>query len=75
MVINFASEDGMINQGINCLKTKIFAEIEEKLFKIYDKYRNINNIFLHGGNIVFRFKTIEKNIKDSYKILLIKFEE
>jgi len=76
LVINFVSDDGMINQGIKCLKTEIFAEVEEKLYKIYDNYRKTNNIFLHGGNIVYRFKTIEENnIKDADKILLQKFEE
>ena len=76
MVINFVSDDGMINQGIKCLKTELFAEVEEKLYKIYDKCRNTNNVFLHGGNIVLRFKTIEENnIKDADKILLQKFEE
>ena len=76
MVINFISDDGMINQGIKCLKTELFAEVEEKLYKIYDKCRNTNNVFLHGGNIVLRFKTIEENnIKDADKILLQKFEE
>ena len=75
MVIHFISDDGMINQGIKCLKTELFAEVEEKLYKIYDNYRKTNNVFLHNGNIVLRFKTIEENnIKNDDKIILQKFD-
>ena len=76
MVINFISSDGMINQGISCFKTDIFAEIEEKLYKIYDKYRESNNVFMHGGDQIRRFKTIEENkIKDGDKIIMQMFDE
>ena len=61
IVINFVSGDGIINQGIKCLKTETFAEVEEKLYKLYEQYRETNNIFLHGGNTILRFKTIEEN--------------
>ena len=71
IVINFVSGDGIINQGIKCLKTETFAEVEEKLYKLYEQYRETNNIFLHGGNTILRFKTIEENnIKDNDKIQL-----
>ena len=71
MVINFVSGDGIINQGIKCLKTETFAEVEEKLYKLYEKYRSTNNIFLHGGNTILRFKTIEENnIRDNDKVQL-----
>ena len=69
IVINFVSGDGIINQGIKCLKAETFAEVEEKLYKLYEQYRETNNIFLHGGNTILRFKTIEENnIKDNDKI-------
>ena len=71
MVINFVSSDGIINEGIACLKTDLFAEVEEKLYKIYENYKETNNIFLNGGNQVLRFKTIEENnIKDRDKIVM-----
>ena len=71
MVINFISTDGIINEGIACIKTDLFAEVEEKLYKIYEKYKETNNIFLIGGNQVLRFKTIEENnIKDRDKVLM-----
>ena len=32
MVVHFISGDGKIDQGIKCLPTETFAEVEEKLF-------------------------------------------
>ena len=71
MVVNFISGDGRINHGIKCLKTDTFAEVEEKLYQIYDEFRETNNIFLANGNIVKRFKKMsENNIKNGDKIQL-----
>ena len=72
IVVNFISGDGRINYGIKCLNTDTFAEVEEKLYKIYDEYRNTNNQFVSGGKIIIRFKKIyENNIKDGQKVQLI----
>ena len=72
MVINFVSGDGVINEGIICLKTDIFAEVEEKLYQKYEEYREKNNTFLCGGNLVLRFKKIcENNIKNGDKVQLL----
>ena len=71
MSVHFISGDGRINQGIHCLKTETFAEVEEKLYQIYDEYRETNNIFIAKGNIVKRFKKIcENNINNGDKIQL-----
>ena len=71
IVVHFISGDGRINHGIKCLKTDIFAEVEEKLYQIYDEFRETNNIFLAKGNIVKRFKKMsENNIKNGDKIQL-----
>ena len=71
MVINFTSVDGKINEGITCIKTDTFAEVEEKLYQKYPEYREENNVFLSGGNIVKRFKKIyENNIKNGDKVIL-----
>ena len=48
MVINFVSSDGIINEGIACIKTELFAQVEEKLYKIYEKNKETNNIFFMG---------------------------
>ena len=71
MVVNFISGDGRINHGIKCLKSDTFAEVEEKLYQIYDEYRETDNIFLAGGKVVKRFKKMsENNIKNGDKIQL-----
>ena len=76
MVVHFNSGDGKIDHGIKCLPTETFAEVEEKLYKIYDEYRETNNMFLAKGNIIKRFKKIsENNIKDGDKIQLQNFNE
>ena len=76
MVVNFISGDGKINEGIKCLPTETFAEVEEKLYQIYDEYRETNNIFLAKGNIIKRFKKMsENNIKNGDKIQLQNFNE
>ena len=75
MVVNFISGDGRINHGIKCLATDTFAEVEEKLYQIYNEYRETNNIFLAKGNIVKRFKKMsENNIKNGDKIQLLNSE-
>ena len=76
MVVHFNSGDGKIDHGIKCLPTETFAEVEEKLYKIYDEYRETNNIFLAKGNVIKRFKKMsENNIKDGDKIQLQNFNE
>ena len=77
MVINFVTGDGKImNCGIGCLPDETFAEVEEKLYKIYDEYRNTNsNYFLYGGKQILRFKKIRENkIKDGAVIQLCQKE-
>ena len=77
MVINFVTGDGKImNCGIGCLPDETFAEVEEKLYKIYDEYRNTNsNYFIYGGRQILRFKKIRENkIKDGAVIQLCQNE-
>ena len=75
MVVHFISGDGKIYQGIKCLPTETFAEVEEKLYQIYDEYRETNNKFLAKGRLVLRFKKIyENNIKDGDKIQSLNVE-
>ena len=75
MVINFLTADQTIRAGIPCLAEDTFAEVEEKLYQIYNEYRNTNNVFLFKGNTILRFKKIrENNIKNHDTIQLIKPE-
>ena len=71
VLINFESGDGQIRRGIQCMKNEIFAEVEEKLYKFYEEFRDTNNTFIANGNCIKRFKTIEEsNIKNGDKVLL-----
>ena len=61
VTVNFISSDSKIHFAIPCIKSNIFAEIEEKLYEQYPEYRETNNYFLANGTQVKRFKTIEYN--------------
>ena len=65
IVIHFISTDQKINCAIKCLKTDTFAEVEEKLYQKYEKYRETNNNFVAKWKIILRFKKIcDNNIND-----------
>ena len=75
IVINFTSTDSSINYGIKCVVTDTFAEVEEKLYQIYDEFRNTNNMFTIKGRTILRFKNLkENNIRDGDKVLLFRIE-
>ena len=74
-VVQFISDDNSLICGINCLPSDTFAEVEEKLYKIYPEYRETNNIFLVDGKTILRFKTIaENNIQEGHGVQIIKIE-
>ena len=76
MIVYFESQDQEINHvAIRCLPTDTFAEVEEKIYKKFDHYRNTNNTPICNGRTVLRFKTLnENNIKDENVVQLIKME-
>ena len=49
IVITFQASDASINYGMKCVKTEIFAEVEEKLYKKYD------NLIFHFHLLIFLF--------------------
>ena len=63
MTVNFISMDQHIHFAIPCIDTDTdtFAEVEEKLYKQFPKYRETNNNFIANGEPVLRFKTIGQN--------------
>ena len=72
IVVNFMSLDQRINCGIKCLKTYIFAKVEEKLYQKYEEHIKTNNNFASNGLKILRFKSIcDNHIKDGDKIQLI----
>ena len=76
MIVYFQTQDQEINHvGIKCLPSDTFAEVEEKIYKKFDNYRNTNNTPICNGKTVLRFKTLsENNIKDENVVQLIKME-
>ena len=74
-VVQFISMDHTIICGIKCLLTDTFAEVEEKLYKIYPQYRETNNAFQVDGRTILRFKTIaENNIQEGHGVQILKIE-
>ena len=72
IVVNFLTTDQLLSCGIQCLKTETFAEVEERLYQQYSKYREKNNTFLAKGTVVLRFKKISENkIQNQDKVQLI----
>ena len=52
-----------------------FAEVEEKLYKKHNEFRNTNNMFTNNALPVLRFKKIsENNIRDGNVIILYRLE-
>ena len=54
MVVNFMSTDQTINTGIACTADDTFAEVEEKLYQMYNEYRNTNNLLLHSIELLLK---------------------
>ena len=74
-VVQFISDDHSLICGINCLLSDTFAEVEEKLYKIYPEYRETNNVFTVNGKGVLRFKTIaDNNIQTGQIVKIIRID-
>ena len=75
LVIYFKPVDNSFYEGIKCLANDIFAEVEEKLYKKQNEFRNTNNMFTVNAFPVLRFKKIsENNIHDGDIIQLYRLE-
>ena len=74
-VVNFISLAQSISTGIPCMADDTFAEVEEKLYQMYNEYRNTNNILLFQGNTILRFKKIRENKIKNGDTILIKPQE
>ena len=74
-VVQFISTDQSIICGIDCCLTDTFAEVEEKLYKIYPEYRETNNVFTVDGRPILRFKTIaDNNIQMGHAVQISKID-
>ena len=76
MFIFFESGDQVINHvPIECRSTDTVAEIEEKLYKEYNEFRNTNNTIICNGRNILRFKTLSENgIKHKNVVQIHKIE-
>ena len=75
LVIYFKPVDNSFYDEIKCLANETFAEVEEKLYKKHNDFRNTNNMFTANALPVLRFKTIgENNIHDGDVIQLYRTE-
>jgi len=76
MILYFLSTDQVINHvPIRCSYNDTFAEVEEKLYKKYNNFRDTNNTPICNGKPILRFKTLNENkIKDEDVVQLIKLE-
>ena len=73
--VTFVSNDLQVICGLKCLISDTFAEVEEKLYKIYPEYRETNNIFQVNGKQILRFKTIEENnIQEGQGVQLVRLD-
>ena len=51
----------IINYAMACRTTDKFASLEERLYKDFPKYRNVDKIFMVNANRIFSDKTVEEN--------------
>lgn len=71
IIIQFMSLDQKLNREIKCLPVDTFAEVEEKLYKLYPEIRETNNYFQSNGKPILRFKTLSDNgLKDGDMVIL-----
>ena len=51
----------IINYAMACRTTDLFASLEERLYKDFPKYRNVDKTFMVNTNRIFSDKTLEEN--------------
>ena len=71
----FISSDKKITYSIPCNIKTPFVKIEQKLYEEYPEYKDIKHHFIHNGNIINRFKTIEENNIKSGRPIILKMEK
>ena len=73
MVVNFMSQDATVSEGVICLPSDEFVDVDRKIYKKYDNLRNTNNMFTANAKPKLRFKRLSENgIKNGDKVTLFK---
>ena len=71
LTINFITSDQIIHHSLSCFNTDIFSDIEDELYNNYPQLKFRDNVFLCGGQVIERMKTLEENkVKDGDQILI-----
>ena len=67
----FYSMDQKIQYSVSCKNTEIFIKLEEKLYREYPQYSDLDNFFMVNGKAIRKFKSLEENnIKNSDIIIV-----
>ena len=65
----------IFNYSMACRPTDLFANLEERLYKDFPKYKNVKKIFMVSANRISESKTLEENkIKNNDIISLFTIE-
>ena len=72
-VLLFRTSDQTINYSLNCDKSDIFSEVEEKLYCEFPELKQKNISFIVNGNILNRTLTLEENGIQNGNIVLIQY--
>ena len=71
LTIEIKSIDETVDMPFTCQKNDIFVRIEEKLYKEYPQYKDLNTYFTVNGHSVEKYKTmIDNKIRNNDKIFL-----
>ena len=74
MILNFVSTEPPIiqNCGIACFPNETFAEVEEKVYRRFNEYRDSNNVCIAEGRQILRFKKLcENNLQNGDIVQII----
>ena len=72
-VLLFRTSEQTINYFLNCDKSDIFSEVEEKLYCEFPELKQKNISFIVHGNILNRTLTLEENGIQNGNIVLIEY--
>ena len=60
LFMTIGSQD-IINYTMACRTTDLFVTLEERLYRDFPKYRNVETFFMKNAKRILRFKTLEEN--------------
>ena len=67
----FISDDQNIHYSVICKNTDKFIRLEEKLYKDYPEYSEIDCFFMVNGKVISKFKSLEENNIHNSDIIIL----